>query len=76
MTQAAGGRRNGKMVSSPCSHQASVLENVIILWSIKGGARERIMAEDVLAANLLGRECEGSRSSVSILIKITVYAQR
>lgn len=39
MTQGVGGRRDGKfMVSSPSSHQASVLENVIVLWSIEGGA--------------------------------------
>lgn len=39
MTQGMEGRRAGKfMVSSPSSHQASVLENDIVLWSIKGGA--------------------------------------
>lgn len=41
-----------------------------------GQAWEGIMAEYVLAANLLGREHKGSRSSVNILIKITVYVQR
>jgi len=40
-----------------------------------GQAWERIMAKYVLAADLLGREHEGSRSSVNILIKITVYVQ-
>lgn len=42
----------------------------------RGQAWERIMAEYVLAANLLGRERERSRSRVDILIKITVYVQR
>lgn len=42
----------------------------------RGQAWERIMAKNVLTANLLGREHKGSRSSVNILIKITVYIQR
>lgn len=43
MTQGVGGRRDGKfMVSSPSSHQASVLENVIVLWSIEGEARASV----------------------------------
>lgn len=41
-----------------------------------GQAWERIMGKYVLAANLLGGEHEGSRSSVDVLIKITLYVQR
>lgn len=80
MTQGMEGRRAGKfMVSSPSSHQASVLENDIVYGAFKGEhgqAWERIMAKYVLTANLLGREHEGSRSSMNILIKITVYVQK
>lgn len=36
----SGGQKGRKIYGqqSPSSHQASVLENVIVLWSIKGGA--------------------------------------
>lgn len=80
MTEGMEGRRAGKfMVSSPSSHQASILENGIVLWSITRGPWAGvggIMAKYVLAANLLGREHKGSRKSVNPLRKIPVYIQR
>lgn len=79
MTQGVGGRRGGKfMVSSASSHQACFgkLSFYGALKGERGQVWERIMAKYVLAANLLGREHEGSRSSENILIKITLYVQR
>lgn len=47
MTQGIEDRGAGKfMVSSPSSHQAPVLENDIILWSIKGGAWASVGADN------------------------------
>lgn len=68
--------KNGQQSSFSPSLFWKMLSFYGALKGERGQAWERIMAEDVLAANLLGRECEGSRSSVSILIKITVYVQR
>lgn len=76
----SGGQKGWKIYGQQCWFSPSLFWKMLSFYGDlkgeRGQAWERIMAKHVLAANLLGREHEGSRSSVNILIKITLYVQR